>query len=376
MTATPVAVLLIAACESLGVGLLGVVALRLLRRRSVMVLLISLAVIAQCATGAGMLTVVVLVRLPWTQAVVEAAAGYLAALVSIGLMLLLGRSVMAGNQRLARAARGLGRELAFQPPPDPPTAELAELARELAATSDKLARSRQREQAAEASRRELVAWISHDLRTPLARLRAVSESLADGVAADPASAVTRIHADVGRLTEMVDDLFELSRIQAGALRVHPQEVALEDLLSDVVAELAVLAEERRVRLRAELATPLIVRVDDRQLARVFANLLVNAIRYGPAGGEVTLAAQLDDGQAVVSVTDECGGIPDSALESVFEMGWRGQPERGGDGVDRGGGLGLAIAEGIVRAHHGHISVRNVSGGCRFEVRLPAADAVT
>src|SRR5207253_6633093 len=115
------------------------------------------------------------------------------------------------------------------------TAELDGLRRELTTTADRLAESRERERALERSRRELVAWVSHDLRTPLAGLRAMAEALEDGVATDPARYHHRIRVEADRLAALVDDLFELSRIQAGALRLTLERVPVADVVSDALA---------------------------------------------------------------------------------------------------------------------------------------------
>jgi signal transduction histidine kinase len=362
--------LMIAASDSVGVGLIGWVLLRLLRRRSVLVPLVGVVVITVVAMAAATVGVDVVTMHRGPDLLVELALVCVAGVVSIAIGLLLGRSVILGSRRLADATRDLGHRRHFQPPADPPTAELAELGRELAATSTKLAESERRERASEASRRQLVAWISHDLRTPLARLRAMTESLEDGVVADPTRYYPRIRGDVERLTGMVDDLFQLSRIQAGSLRLVRSEVALEDLVSDAVAGLDLLAGERRVRLAARHIEPVTVRLDNREMARVFANLLTNAIRHTAVGGAVTVETRAAAPWALVSITDECGGIPEGDLAKVFEAGWRGSSERAPSGAR--GGLGLAIVRGIVSAHDGDVSVRNVPGGCRFEVRLPAA----
>ena len=365
---TPLLVVMIALCESVGVGLIGVVVLRLLRRHPVGYSLVAVIIITVCAINTSTVTMVLVARSAQLPVEVDLAVNLVAGAVAIGIGVLLGRSVMRGSRRLADATRWLGQQRRFEQPEDPPTAEFAELARELRLTSDKLAESRRREQALDASRRRLVAWISHDLRSPLARLRAVAESIEDGVVDDLQDYCRKIRADTETLSTMVDDLFELSRIQSGTLRLAPREVALDDLVSDEVAAVGVLADSRGIRLRARTVEPVAVSVDDRAVTRVFSNLLVNAIRYGREGSTVTVDIRAATGWAVVSVTDECGGIPASDLGSVFDMGWRGDDR--GPGAPRGGGLGLAIVQGLVQAHHGDVSARNVPGGCCFEVRLP------
>ncbi|MEU6128246.1 HAMP domain-containing sensor histidine kinase [Saccharopolyspora sp. NPDC047091] len=364
----PVVIALIAICESVGIGLIGAVVLRVLRRHSVEVSLVAVVVITVCALNASTFTIVLVAQTDQLPASTNLAANLVSGIVSIGIGLVLGRSVVRGSRQLTDAARAFGQNQRFQLADDPPTAELAELARELRVTSAKLAESRNREQAVEASRRQLVAWISHDLRSPLARLRAMTESLEDGVADDVPGYCRKIRGDADRLTGMVDDLFELSQLQAGTLRLTLREVALDDLLSDVVAGLDVLADQRSIRLRPNRVEPVTAAVDERTMTRVFNNLLMNAMQYGPANTTVSIDVLAEHGWAMVWISDQCGGIPPENLSSVFDVGWRGRQRA--PGAERGGGLGLSIAQGVVRAHGGNVSVRNVPGGCRFEVRLP------
>lgn len=241
--------------------------------------------------------------------------------------------------------------------------------RDLQTTAMLDAEVRERERLLEAGRRDLVAWVSHDLRSPLAGLRAMAEALEDGVADDPARYHHQIRVEVDRLSSLVDDLFELSRIQAGALRLTLEQVSLGDIVSDALAGAHPYAESRGVRLTGTAAASVPVSADERELHRALRNLVVNAIRHTPADGVVDVSVRTDDGAAVLAVTDACGGIPEEDLPHVFEVAWRGQPART-PGPDGGAGLGLAIARGIVEAHDGQIGVRNVAGGCRFEVRLP------
>ena len=236
--------------------------------------------------------------------------------------------------------------------------------------------ARERERAAEASRRELVAWISHDLRSPLAGIQAMAEALADGVVADPdevADYAQRISGESTRLSGMVGDLFELSRITAGALRLTMSAVPLHDVVSDAVAAQAPVAERKRVRVLANADVWPVVSGSDPELARIVRNLVSNAIRHTPPDGTVAVQLGVDGGEALLAVDDSCGGTPDDEIGRVFDVAFRGTqartPER--DGV-AGGGLGLAIAKGLVEAHRGKIGVQNHGPGCRFEVRLPLA----
>ncbi|HZE50319.1 MAG TPA: HAMP domain-containing sensor histidine kinase, partial [Jatrophihabitantaceae bacterium] len=189
------------------------------------------------------------------------------------------------------------------------TAELERLRTELAAMARRLAESRDRERALESSRRELVAWVSHDLRTPLAGLRAMSEALEDGVAEAPELYYKQIHASVDRLAGMVDDLFELSRIQAGAVTTRPERISLDDLVSDCIAALDPLARARDVRLTGRSGGATAVHGNGAELNRAITNLIANAIRHTDAGGTVDVQLAVADRVAHVSVRDECGGIP-------------------------------------------------------------------
>ena len=152
-------------------------------------------------------------------------------MVAVGFGALLGRQLEAGSRALRQAARSLGdQDGGYRSPTGPMTAELAALSHELAVTAERLTESRAREHALDQSRRELVAWVSHDLRTPLAGLHAMAEALTDGMASDPDRYHRQIRAEVGRLARIVDDLFELSRIEAGTLRLSPGRIAVEDLV--------------------------------------------------------------------------------------------------------------------------------------------------
>jgi len=220
----------------------------------------------------------------------------------------------------------------------------------------------------ERTRRELVAWVSHDLRTPLAGLRAMAEALEDGVATDAARYHRQMRLEVERLSGMVDDLFELSRLQSGSLELVMTNVALQDVVGDVLDAAEPLARARGVQLSAS-AEPVGVLADGRELTRALSNLVTNAIRHTPDDGAVTVAARRDHGWAVLSVTDSCGGIDENNLERLFDVGWRGTTART-PRPDDGAGLGLPIVRSIAEAHDGRVDVANVPGGCRFDVRLP------
>ncbi|MDT4944872.1 MAG: hypothetical protein QOH14_1605 [Pseudonocardiales bacterium] len=257
------------------------------------------------------------------------------------------------------------------------TAELEAVRRELNATAQGLAESRSREQALESARRELVAWVSHDLRTPLAGLRAMSEALEDGVVEEPELYYKQIRASVDRLSGMVDDLFDLSRIQAGSFARDLDPLPLGDLVSDCLAALQPLAAAQGVRLAGQMAAPVLVYGNGPELNRALTNLVANAIRHTRTDGRVDVLVGITerDGRqrAQVVVHDECGGIAPDDLPRLFDVGFRGEPARTPHAVNpAGAGLGLAISRGIVEAHSGSVQVENEAGGCRFTVQLPIA----
>ncbi len=360
---------LYAAAGAAVAGLVGLLALLALRRRSVAVSLAVLTAVAVGAMLAGTMSVAWAMFLsPHDLAVVTTVCAAAAAASTVT-ALLLGRWFIGVHRALDRAAREFETQGTFVEPRMPAPAELTTLARRLAEASSTLAAARERERALEESRRELVSWISHDLRSPLAGLRAMAEALEDGVAEDEARYHRQIRSEVERLTTMVGDLFELSRIQAGSLSLALTRMSVYDLVSDAVAAADVLATEHRVRLTDEGVEAVPVEVDGKEMSRVLANLLVNAIHRTPADGTVAVAARRIADSVVLSVTDGCGGIPSGDLPRVFDTGWRGTHART---PPAGAGLGLAIVRGIVEAHAGRAAVCNVPGGCRFEVTLPAA----
>ena len=237
------------------------------------------------------------------------------------------------------------------------------------------------EEVAEQSRRQLVAFVSHDLRTPLAGIRAVAEAIADGVVGDDE---VRVHAkhiehETIRLSEMVDDLFEMSKINAGAVQPAYDKVSLDEVVDDVVAAHRIAAERAGVALHARVpATPVGVIGSDRALVRVLSNLVANAIAHTPEGGTVELTIGSDGHGAWARVDDTGVGINEADLARVFDVAYRGsngRVPREDSSLPSGSGLGLAIAAGLVHAHHGTVSAYNLGTGARFEVRLPLAGEV-
>lgn len=230
------------------------------------------------------------------------------------------------------------------------------------------AAARERDSMVESQRREMIAWLSHDLRTPLARMRVLSEAAEDGLA--PADYTTRILSEVDGLNLIVDDISALSRLGDPAHALHLAPTDLRDLASDVVAASQPLADRLSIHLRGGSAGAAPVNGDPAELTRAVTNLIGNALRHTPPGGTVRVDVDQLDGEARLAVSDQCGGIPADQLEHLFEPGWRGTTSRTpGDG---GAGLGLTIARSVVAAHGGKLTVANTADGCRFLVRIPSA----
>ena len=374
-------IVLITVAVCVGTALLGALALHLVRMRSLTWSIVVAALIPLLAVTASVVLNVQLMFISAHDSTAVSVALACATVIGVLVSFVLGRRVAVGSRRLTTALRDLGSvprqgeaarpEVSTSGQPG----EIVALAGELAATRERLANAQQRARALEDSRRELVAFLSHDLRTPLAGLRALAEGLEDGVLEDRPAALRQMRQTVDRMTGLVGDLFELSRLHApSATAVPPRSmVSLVELAHDVTGELAAHAARRDIQLRLDVPAGgdrLAVRGNADELARAVTNLVGNAIRHTPRGGTVIVTTRrADDGRIEVAVTDGCGGIAAPDLARVFDVGWRATPERGTPD-DAGAGLGLAIAKGVIEAHAGSIAVENVAGGCRFGVRLP------
>jgi signal transduction histidine kinase len=221
----------------------------------------------------------------------------------------------------------------------------------------------------EQARRALVAAASHDLRTPLASLRLLVEAIDDGVATGETRDryLGEIRTHVAVLSDLIDDLFELSRIEAGDISWTMRQVELGELIDEAVAAMRAPAAERGVRVAAEVpADGLVAEANAEKVQRVLFNLIQNAIRHTPADGSVTVRARARGRAIEVEVDDEGEGIPGSDADRVFEAFYRGDASRGEDGA----GLGLAISKAIVEAHGGRIWLEPGEPGTRVRFTLP------
>jgi signal transduction histidine kinase len=223
----------------------------------------------------------------------------------------------------------------------------------------------------EDARKQLVAAASHDLRTPLASLRLLVESIDDGVATGETREryLREIRTHVRVLSDLIDDLFELSRIEAGDISWRMGQVELGELIDETVAAMRLSAAERGVRISAELPTRgLIAQVNPEKVQRVLFNLIQNAIRHTPGDGSVTVRARPAGRAVEVEVDDEGEGISAGDESRVFEAFFRGDASRGDDGA----GLGLAVSKAIVEAHGGRIWLEPGAPGTRVRFTLRRA----
>ena len=290
------------------------------------------------------------------------AAGASSAAVAAALVL--GRSISRRIERLNAASQALARgDLAARASEEGP-AELAALAssfNEMAADLERLFDAR----------RELVAWASHDLRTPLASLQAMLESVEDGLA-EPQRYLPAMRTQVTTLGALVDDLFELARIDAGALTLELREAQLSPLVSSCLEGLEAEARARHVTLEARFddgITP--VRCAPDKVERVLFNLVTNALRHTPSDGSVAVVVEPRAEEVQVTVEDTGEGLPAESARRVFERFWRGDAARTRE--KGGAGLGLAIARGLVEAQGGRIwAEERPGGGARISFTLPAA----
>ncbi|MGN7978056.1 sensor histidine kinase [Microbacterium sp. 22195] len=255
--------------------------------------------------------------------------------------------------------------------------EFDDLSAELADVSERLHAARQELEQLDSARRRFFAWISHDLRTPLTAVRALSEAIEDGASAQPERYAGEVRAQIDTMSRMVDDLFELSKLTSGAVRLRTQQVELLDVVSDAVADVRLAAEQRGVTIVERGVGGHVLWADPHQLGRVVVNLLTNAVRHAPRDSEILVTAtELDEQRLVLGILDHGSGVATSDLDRMFEVGWRedaARPTTANDPVASGAGLGLAIARGLARAHGGDVYAERTGEGFRMNVLMPVGD---
>ena len=350
------------AFAALGAGAVAALLLRLLP--TVRLQLAALALFAGAVPlGAVVLGGFVMFHMHADVQVLEVASG--AALAGVLAALVVAELIARRIRALERAAGILASgELSARAPEAGPR-ELARLGgsfNEMAASVEELFDAR----------RQLVAWASHDLRTPLASIQAMLEATEDGLV-EPGEYLPDLRAQTQALGRLVDDLFELAAIDAGALTLELRETPLETTLESCVRGLQAEAAAREVRLEARLEPELpAVRCAPEQVERVLLNLLVNALRHTPSDGSVVVVARPVGAELEISVEDTGEGIAPGDEARMFDRFWRADRARARDGG--GAGLGLAIARGLVEAQGGRIwAERRGGGGARVAFTLPLAE---
>jgi signal transduction histidine kinase len=255
--------------------------------------------------------------------------------------------------------------------------ELAILARTFNTLVDSLEHAEAERQMLEEARRTLIAGISHDLRTPLTSIQVMLEAIADGVVADTTTTqeyMTRSLVELRHLEQLIDDLFDLAKLDAGRLEMRFDPSSLSDLISDVVSSMTAQALSKRVTLVGSV-TPDVDPVDmaPDKIQRVLVNLLGNALRYTPPDGQIAIHACREADQVRVDVFNTGSTITPEHVPHIFSTFYRGEPSRARDDDGyRGTGLGLAIARGFVEAHHGRIWAQSTPDqGTTFSFTLPA-----
>ena len=302
-----------------------------------------------------------------------------AAILSVGFGLLCARMLA---DRIERVRAGTARIAAGDLESEVPVEghdEVAGLAEDFNRMARALEAAAEREREMEKTRRDLIAAVSHDLRTPLASTRALIEAVADGVAADPeaeARYLSSARKELTHLSRLVDDLFELARIDAGVLQLTLEESSLHDLISDTISSFQPQADNRSVRLVGEISGDVDpVLANPPRLQRVLHNLVSNALRHTPADGTVALRAAPHGDEVRVEISDTGEGIAPEDLHRVFERSFRAERSRTRSEEDGapGAGLGLAIARGLIEAHGGTMDVESsLGGGSRFRFTLRRA----
>jgi signal transduction histidine kinase len=251
--------------------------------------------------------------------------------------------------------------------------EVAALAVTFNQMAEQLQAADQKQRELDTMRRDLIAWVSHDLQTPLTSMRAILEALADGVVDDPDMVKRYLNTtqrDVKNLSALIDDLFQMAQLDAGGFPLHRAESSLSDLVSDTLESFTQLAKQQNITLEGNVDSDVDpVMMDTQAIGRVLNNLISNALRHTPVQGRVSVWVRRSGTGVEVTVSDTGEGIRAEDVPYIFERFYRGEKSRNrGTG---GAGLGLAIARGIVRAHGGDIRVESqINKGTQFTFVIP------
>ncbi|MCC6501458.1 MAG: HAMP domain-containing protein [Anaerolineales bacterium] len=251
--------------------------------------------------------------------------------------------------------------------------EVASLAVTFNQMAEQLQAADNKQRELESLRRDLIAWVSHDLQTPLTSMRAILEALSDGVVEDPETVKRYLHTaqrDVNSLSALIDDLFQMAQLDAGGFPLNRADASLGDLVSDTLESFTQLAKGRAITLEGNVDSDVDpVHMDTQAIGRVLNNLIGNALRHTPANGRVSVWVRRASGRVEITVSDTGEGIQADDVPHIFERFYRGEKSR--SRATGGAGLGLAIARGIVQAHGGDIRVESETGkGAQFTFYIP------
>jgi signal transduction histidine kinase len=250
--------------------------------------------------------------------------------------------------------------------------EVAALAESFNQMAAQLQAADEKQRELERLRTDLIAWVSHDLQTPLASMRAILEALYDGVVEDPETVrryLSTAQRDVRSLSALIDDLFQMAQLDTGGIPLDKAHSSLMDLISDTLESFSEIAIRQGVLLEGSVAPDVDpVLMDTQRIGRVLNNLIGNALRHTSAGGQVEVQVRRTDTGVEVTVCDSGEGIRPEDLPHIFERFYRGEKSR--SRATGGAGLGLAISRGIIQAHGGAISVASQPGDTRFTFTLP------
>ena len=250
--------------------------------------------------------------------------------------------------------------------------ELAGLAQTFNQMASQLQEAAEKRRQLESLRKELIAWIGHDLQTPLASVSAIIEALADGVVEDSETEkryFITAKKNIASLSHLIDDMFQMAQIDAGGIALNYESVVISDLISDSLESFTELAKRKEITLHGSVTPELgMVQMDVQRINRVLNNLIDNALRHAASGGVVEVRSYPSDQDVIVEVIDDGEGIAPEDLPQIFDLFYRGELSRRDSSA--GAGLGLAISKGIIEAHGGKIEVHSHPGQTIFSFTIP------
>ncbi|MDQ7028151.1 MAG: HAMP domain-containing sensor histidine kinase [Anaerolineae bacterium] len=295
-------------------------------------------------------------------------ASLVGGIVAFILAFLIARSIAQPLQKLSQAASSVAKgEYGEYVPETGP--------KEMRLVAESFNRMSAEVRAAQESQRDFMANVSHDLKTPLTSIQGYSQAIIDGAAKDPTQAAAIIHDEAARLNRMVTELTDLARLQVGRLSMKMQPLAVHEIVEAIAYRLAVVARQKNISLTVEANKLPIIAGDGDRLVQVFTNLVSNAIKYTPDGGQVWVSTQVRNGGVEIIVRDNGIGIPEQDLPRLFERFYQVDKSRG---PQRGTGLGLAITKEIMDAHGGTINITSggENMGTTVTIWLPAPQLTT